>query len=138
MPTQFILYKELILLSAPDDGQIHKLNNLNRRNSFHLKGTMLRSVVLCSLEGVRRCFGGKYSLLPQGRRIYPIKQHTTSLMLGFLFVPCFAYSLTLRMEALRSSETSVNFCYTTRRHIPDDSKPYSHRCENLYYSCPCF
>jgi hypothetical protein len=35
----------------------------------------------------------------------------------------FAYPWTLKMEAVRSSETSAN--YHTRRHIPEDSTFYT-------------
>jgi hypothetical protein len=35
------------------------------------------------------------------------------------------------MEAARTSETSVNFYQTTRRHNPEDSHLRTHRCENL-------
>jgi hypothetical protein len=31
--------------------------------------------------------------------------------------------IALMMEAVRASETSVNFNVTTRRYIPEDSKP---------------
>jgi hypothetical protein len=41
------------------------------------------------------------------------------------------YSSTLKTEAIRSSETSVNFQRTTRRYIPEDSTVHNHRCENL-------
>jgi hypothetical protein len=37
---------------------------------------------------------------------------------------------TLKMEALRSAETSVH-TRSTRRHIPEDGILLSHRCENL-------
>jgi hypothetical protein len=37
----------------------------------------------------------------------------------FALVSCSAYSLTLKMEAIRSSETSVVFQRTTRRYILD-------------------
>jgi hypothetical protein len=37
---------------------------------------------------------------------------------------------TLKMEAIRSSETSVN-TRSTQRHIPEDDILHSHRCENL-------
>jgi hypothetical protein len=37
----------------------------------------------------------------------------------------------LMMEAVRTSETSVNFNVTTRRYIPEDSKPHTRRRENL-------
>jgi hypothetical protein len=37
----------------------------------------------------------------------------------------------LMMEAVRTSETSVNFNVTIRRYIPEDSKLHTHRRENL-------
>jgi hypothetical protein len=41
------------------------------------------------------------------------------------------YSSTLKMEAIRSSETSGTTLRTTRRHIPEDDTLQNHRCENL-------
>jgi hypothetical protein len=41
------------------------------------------------------------------------------------------YSSTLKMEAIRSSETSGATQRTTRRHIPEDDTLHNHRCENL-------
>jgi hypothetical protein len=42
---------------------------------------------------------------------------------------------TLKMEAILSSETSVNTA-STQRHIPEDDILHSHCCENLkYYIC---
>jgi hypothetical protein len=41
-----------------------------------------------------------------------------------------ADSSTLKMEAIRSFETSVN-ARSTQRHIPEDDSLHSHRCENL-------
>jgi hypothetical protein len=35
------------------------------------------------------------------------------------------------MEAISSSETSVDFQRNTRRHIPEDSILFNYRCENL-------
>jgi hypothetical protein len=40
-------------------------------------------------------------------------------------------SSTLKMEAICSSETSVETQRTTRRHIPEDDTLHNHRCENL-------
>jgi hypothetical protein len=37
----------------------------------------------------------------------------------------------LKMEAIYSSERSVDFQRTTRRYIPEDSSLHNHRCENL-------
>jgi hypothetical protein len=39
--------------------------------------------------------------------------------------------IALMMMAVRTSETSVNFNVTTWSHIPEDSKLYTHRRENL-------
>jgi hypothetical protein len=39
--------------------------------------------------------------------------------------------IALMMEAVRTSETSVNFNVTTRRYILQDSKLHIHRRENL-------
>jgi hypothetical protein len=38
------------------------------------------------------------------------------------------------IEAVRTSETSVNFNVTTRRYIPEDSKLHTRRRENLKVS----
>jgi hypothetical protein len=37
------------------------------------------------------------------------------------------------MEAASTSETSVNFCQTTRRYNPEDSHLHTRRRENLKY-----
>jgi hypothetical protein len=42
-----------------------------------------------------------------------------------------AYSSALKMEALSSSETSINFCETVWRRIPEDSNFRSYSLENL-------
>jgi hypothetical protein len=44
---------------------------------------------------------------------------------------CLAYSSILKMEAVCSSETSVEFQRTTRRYIPEDRTLNNHRCWNL-------
>jgi hypothetical protein len=49
----------------------------------------------------------------------------------FTLVSCSAYSVTLKIEAVYSSETSVDCQQTTRRYIPEDSRLYNLRCENL-------
>jgi hypothetical protein len=50
---------------------------------------------------------------------------------AFTRVSCSAFSSTLKMEAICSSETSVDFQRTTRRYTPEDSTLYNNRCENL-------
>jgi hypothetical protein len=42
-----------------------------------------------------------------------------------------AYPSNLKKKATCSSETSVDFQRTTRRYIPEDSTPHSHRRDNL-------
>jgi hypothetical protein len=39
---------------------------------------------------------------------------------------CFTYSSSLKLEAIRSSETSVNFYQTSRHHIPEDNTVHRH------------
>jgi hypothetical protein len=45
--------------------------------------------------------------------------------------PYLAYYSSLKMNAVRTSETSVNFHQTTRRHITDDNTLHDYYCENL-------
>jgi hypothetical protein len=49
----------------------------------------------------------------------------------FMLVSCLPYSLTSKMEAAFSSETSVDFQQITWRYTPDDRTLHNHCCENL-------
>jgi hypothetical protein len=49
----------------------------------------------------------------------------------FTLASCLAYSSTLKIEATCSSETSVDFQWTTRRYIPENRTLQNRRCENL-------
>jgi hypothetical protein len=49
---------------------------------------------------------------------------------------CLTYSSILKMEAVHSSETSVNFYRTTRRHTPEDSTIYCWFLKGI--ACPGF
>jgi hypothetical protein len=57
----------------------------------------------------------------------------------FMLVSRLTYSLTPKMEATRSDETSVEFQLTTWYYIPGDRTLRNHRCESLksYYSNNC-
>jgi hypothetical protein len=44
---------------------------------------------------------------------------------------CLVYSSTLKMEAIYSSETSVDSQRTEGRYIPEDRTLHNYRCENL-------
>jgi hypothetical protein len=48
-----------------------------------------------------------------------------------LLLDSLPYSPALKIEAARSSATSVNFYWTTRRRVPEDGILYSHTYENL-------
>jgi hypothetical protein len=90
----------------------------------------------------------KISVLDQGRVFTGPKSRTNTTLSEFrwMFIlknavfwdvmPCahagssFAGFSTMKMEAIRSSETSVH-TRSTRRHIPEDSILHSHRRENL-------
>jgi hypothetical protein len=52
---------------------------------------------------------------------------TGALFYFFMLGSYLSYSSTLKMEAMCSSKTSVNFYRTARRYIPEDS----YHCENL-------
>jgi hypothetical protein len=59
----------------------------------------------------------------------PVRKQVASR--AFTLVSWSAYSSTLKMERIFSSETSVDFQRTTRRYIPEDSTLQNHPCENL-------
>jgi hypothetical protein len=44
-----------------------------------------------------------------------------------------SYFSTLHMKAARFSETSVNYCRTTRRHVSKDNNLHSHHCKIKIY-----
>jgi hypothetical protein len=50
---------------------------------------------------------------------------------AFTLVSCSAYSSTLKMVVIYSSETLVDIQRTTWQCIPKDSTLHNHRCENL-------
>jgi hypothetical protein len=74
-------------------------------------------------SGVNRRFGGTYRLhLHQSAFNVSHGRFACGLSCNF--------PSTLKMEAIRSSETSVN-TLSTRRHIPEDCILHSHRRDNL-------
>jgi hypothetical protein len=62
-------------------------------------------------------------------KVFVFLRSVHRLLVTANFVPSLPIVVTLMMEALRSSETSV----LTRRNIPEDAFLHSHRRENLKY-----
>jgi hypothetical protein len=78
----------------------------------------------CSPLKVNTCFGARSRLHLQGRRISRARNQRESMWQAepaFTLVSCSDYSSTLKMEAIYSSETLVDFQRTTRRYIREDS-----------------
>jgi hypothetical protein len=121
-----------------------RLGIINRISSTHIKAwdvsSSQRSLWRIIFSGMwRRVVCMKFTDLSEERTAFifkfdeSINKATSSAesFSCFLLVACLAYSSILRMEAVHSFETSVNFYRNTRRHIPEDCTRHSHRCENL-------
>lgn len=67
--------------------------------------------------------------LPTFRRNISLNNHAASTVILCLLPSCTVYSSTVKMTAVRPSETS-SFCQITRRHIPEDSILI---CHNWWY-----
>jgi hypothetical protein len=74
-----------------------------------MKSNIFWDITPCSPLQVNRHFGGTYRL------------HLFCLPSAFTLVSCSAYSSTLKIEAICSSETSVHFHRTIRRYVLEDS-----------------
>jgi hypothetical protein len=83
-----------------------------------MKSTIFWDITPRSPLIVNRRFGGTYCLHLQGRKNKPSKKPACHL-LSHWFLAQLIFS-TLKMEAICSSETSVDTQWTTRRYIPED------------------
>jgi hypothetical protein len=72
----------------------------------------------------------EYHLLGYNRRFRGTYRLQLCLPPAFTLVSCSAYSSTLNIEAICSSETSADFQRTARHYIPEDSTLHNHCCEN--------
>jgi hypothetical protein len=79
-----------------------------------------------SPEIIHRPFHSKTSTIYVNRRFGATYQ-VSSFHAGFLL----GLFLTLKMEVIYASETSIDFQLTTRPYIPEDRTLHNHRCENL-------
>jgi hypothetical protein len=88
------------------------------------KNIIFLDVTLCNLVDIYQHIRGTYCL--QGQRIKPSKeqaQQAIQLELPTacsLLVVCSAYSPTLKMVAIYSTEVLINFYQTIQCHIPED------------------
>jgi hypothetical protein len=81
--------------------------------------------MLSSLVEVYQRFGGIYSLHPHGHRVDQADKTEANSRHYLVACSRLAACLTClpipKMEAAHPYETSVNFCETTRPHIPEDN-----------------
>jgi hypothetical protein len=85
-----------------------------------MKSSCVLGYIACIPFKVSRGFGG--TLPPFFRVEVLATQETSQALLAtcLLLVSGLTYSLTLKMETIYSSETSVNFQRTTRNSVPED------------------
>jgi hypothetical protein len=84
-----------------------------------MKSTVIWGITPCNPVKVSRRFGGACRLRFQDRSI---KQARNQRGRRWQAEPCLAYSLTLKMEATWSSETSVDFQRAARRYVREDGR----------------
>jgi hypothetical protein len=107
-------------------------NGVYNRTAKYMKKAVFWDVARCR-NGVNRRFGGTYRLHLQGRKENirkSAREASVRDVKGFTCGLSYIFLSTLKMEAIRSSETSVNTT-STRCHIPEDCFLHSHRHENL-------
>jgi hypothetical protein len=103
---------------------------LNLCTNVQLKSIIFLDITPCSPLKLNKSFGRTYHLHLQDRRLNRAK-YQLFLLPAFTLVSCSAYSSTLKMELIFSSETSVDFQRTTRHYIPENNTLYNHCCEHL-------
>jgi hypothetical protein len=92
---------------------------------FDLKNMKYYLLGYDDVESGKRLPKFRMNILPPFSRLKSTlcKQQATSALLTacFLLITCLSYCSILKMEAVFSSDTLVNFYQTTRRHIREDS-----------------
>jgi hypothetical protein len=88
----------------------------------------------CNSVKVDWRFGRTYCLL-QSQRMSQDKTSKKQATSRYSCLVCFS---TLKMEAISSSKTLVNFDHITRHYIPEDRTPRNHRCENFNSDSLCY
>jgi hypothetical protein len=87
-----------------------------------MKSTIFWDITLCSLLKIIRRFGGTSPPSSGSKNKLARNQHESRWL---------AYFSTLKMEAICSSETSVDFQQTIRRYSPEDGT--LHFCHKLVF-----
>lgn len=87
------------------------------------RSTIIWDVILYSSLQVHWCFRGINCIHPSW----------VLLAISFLLVTCLVYSSALKLEALCSSQTSVNFCWTIWWHFPEDTILHLQTLSFTYY-----
>jgi hypothetical protein len=100
---------------------VHKIEKRNKNDvgfevftAVSMKNAVFWDMAPCK-SCVSRRFGGTHRLHLQGRKV---RERGTGVSRCQKSAACFAYTLTLKMEATCSSETSVH-TESIRRHIPE-------------------
>jgi hypothetical protein len=105
--------------------------------SFWTSWLIFWNIMPCSPLEVNRHFGGIYCLQLHSQRISQARsQCERRWEIGFMLVSCSPYSAILKMEAMCSSEMSVDFQQTTWHYIPEDSTLHNDCCENFRFHDP--
>jgi hypothetical protein len=84
-----------------------------------MQGTVFCDVMLCSLVGVHWHSRRMYYPHLLGQRVTQERNQQAILAACFLFVTCLAYFLTVKMEAICSTETLVTYKCIAWPHIPE-------------------
>jgi hypothetical protein len=85
-----------------------------------MKSTIFGDITPCSPLSVSRRLGGTYRLHLQGRMPLASRWFLAQIIFS-----------TVKMEAICSSEMSVDTQRTTRRYIPEIGTLHNHRCADL-------
>jgi hypothetical protein len=90
-----------------------------------VNSSIFQDIMPCSLVEVKRHFRGTYCLLLQGQRVSQMRnQHEAGsnapLIAYLMMASCLAYSSALNIEALCSSEMSLDFHQITQHYISED------------------
>jgi hypothetical protein len=95
---------------------------------FVTKCSVFWDVTKCSPMKVNLRFVELHRFQLQCQRVNQVRNQPTA---SFMLISFLIYLLTLKMDVIFSSETSVDFRWTTLRYISEDGTSHNHRWENL-------